>query len=154
MPRYLIPLLILSSCLGNSFQADLDVICKGMTEKYNDETVPSIQALKRAKYIQTNLRTEEGKELFNSLGLVDSNQKYELLKSSAHQSGLKDWECSGLKNSREQVSLVVGTMKLALKPGKCIEMDNTAVKNFNELKSHPEVKVEAINMSKSKFCRN
>jgi hypothetical protein len=88
-------LFFLLSC--SSPQSDFDKLCSYAKESATSNFSPEEKALKMAKFIEAEIKSEEVLNIVKVLASVEPSQKYSLLIQGTKELGIKNWTCPELE---------------------------------------------------------
>lgn len=99
--RYLMLVILSLTVVGCSASRDLDAICEEANRVQTDEEYQTMEpALKMstfARAVEDRLRTPSISQAWDAIATAAPERRYELLKLTAQESGVEDWECPALQ---------------------------------------------------------
>lgn len=99
--RYLVLVILSLTVVGCSASRDLDAICEEAKRAQTDEEYQTMEpALKMstfARAVEDRLRTPSISQAWDAIATAAPERRYELLKLTAQESGVEDWECPALQ---------------------------------------------------------
>ncbi len=97
----IVAILFIQSCSQKS--NDFNILCQKFQELEIKENYQDLSSAEKYFWLSENLKEDIGETsnayfAWNAISSASPNQRYMLLKLSAEESGLKNWQCKAAKN--------------------------------------------------------